>query len=47
MVNIVSQHSLRLVQQLGSFFFALAAVEYFLQEVGVVSSCGFDEEFSW
>ena len=43
MVQVVSHHRSRLVQELGGFFLRLAPVDDFRQEVGIVSAAGFDE----
>ena len=46
MVDVVSQHGLGLVEEDGGFLGAACTVDDFLQQVGVVSSCCLDEEFT-
>jgi hypothetical protein len=44
MVDVVAQHSLRLVQQDSGLFRIAYVVNDLLQEVGVVSTCCLDEK---
>jgi len=41
-VDIITQYRLGIIQELSCFFLALAAIDDFLQEIGIVASCGFD-----
>lgn len=46
MVDVIAQHSLRLVQQNSRLVRIAYTIDHFLQKVGVVSAGCFDEELS-